>query len=105
LGKDAYRKRQVDTIHGWVDYRRQRYACRRCGQAAYPLDKMLGIRPGTSLSQTKEQQVLLLSVHMPYAEVERVYGELRGLKTSKSVVQRRVQTVARRLTQLPQFKL
>jgi hypothetical protein len=61
------------------------------------LDEQLGIRPGTSLSQIKERHVLLLSVHMPYAEVERVYGELRGLKTSKSVVQRRVQAVARRL--------
>ena len=87
----------MDTIHGWVGYSRQRYECLGCGQTAYPLDKTLGIRPGISFSQTKERQVLLLSVHMPYAEVERVYEELRGLRTSKSGVQRRVQAVGRTL--------
>ena len=87
----------MDTIHGWVGYSRQRYECLNCGQTAYPLDKTLGIRPGIGFSQTKERQVLLLSVHMPYAEVERVYEELRGLRTSKSAVQRRVQAVGRTL--------
>jgi hypothetical protein len=58
---------------------------------------VLEIRAGTSLSQIKERQVLLLSVHMPYAEVEKVYQELRGLRTSKSAVQRRVQAVGSRL--------
>lgn len=87
----------MDTIHGWVGYSRQRYECPDCGQAAYPLDKTLGIRPGIGFSRIKEQQVLLLSVHMPYAEVEKVYAELRGLRTSKSAVQRRVQAVGRTL--------
>lgn len=61
------------------------------------MDHLLGIRPGTSISQIKERQVLLLSVHMPYAEVEKVYQELRGLRTSKSAVQRRVQAVGQTL--------
>jgi len=87
----------VDTIHGWVGYSRQRYECQGCGQTAYPLDKALGIRRGISVSQTKERQVLLLSVHMPYTEVEKVYEELRGLRTSKSAVQRRVQAVGKTL--------
>ena len=65
--------------------------------SAYPLDEMLGIRHGTSFSQIKEQQVLLLSVHMPYAEVEKVYRHLRGLRASKSAVQRRVQAVGKPL--------
>lgn len=95
--KDAYRKRQVDTIHGWVAYHRQRYECRGCGVTAYPLDEALGIRRGISFSQIKEQQVLLLSVHMPYADVESVYSQLRGLRASKSAVQRRVQAVGKTL--------
>lgn len=97
MRKHAYRKRQVDTIHGWVGYSRQRYECLDCGQTAYPVDETLGIRRGISISQTKEQQVLLLSVHMPYAEVENVYHQLRGLRASKSAVQRRVQAVGKTL--------
>lgn len=93
MGRDRLRSRQVDTVHGWVEYRRVRYFCCRCEQYSYPLDEVLRVREGVSMSQKKESQVALLSVHMPYEEVEKVYEELRGYRVSKSTAQRRVQTL------------
>ena len=57
------------------------------------MDEDLGIRKGVSLNQKKESQVLLLSMHRPYREVEKVYEPLRGFRVSKNTVQRRVQAV------------
>jgi hypothetical protein len=91
LGKDEERGKQIDTIHGWVGYSRERYECRRCKQGYYPADEELELSKESRMSQKKEDQMAKLSVRMPYEEAVKTYEELTGLGASVSVVHRVVQ--------------
>lgn len=93
--------RHVDTIHGWIEYQRCRHYCSACQAYSYPLDEELGVRKGAGLSPKKEEQITMLAVHMPYHEVEKVYAELRGLRTSRTTAQRRVQALGKALRASP----
>lgn len=59
------------------------------------------MRKGVGLSPKKEEQVAMLACQMPYQEVERVYAELRGLGTSRTTAQRRVQALGKALRANP----
>lgn len=88
MGKDEIRIKHIDTVHGWVEYERQRYRCSRCGKWHYPADMELELSGESRMSPKKEDELLRLSVLMPYRDAKKTYEELQGLRTSRSAAQR-----------------
>lgn len=68
-----------------------RYRCHECGETYHPLDEELELSKRSRMSIQKEKQLALLSVHMPYQEAEKVYGELTQQKASRMTAHRAVQ--------------
>jgi hypothetical protein len=88
----------VDTIHGWVGYRRQRYRCRSCKKYYYPLDRQLEVSLQSQMSLKKERLVSLMSAQMPYRDVEKLYKELTGQRIGKMSAHRTVQRLGKKLS-------
>lgn len=97
LGKDEVRGKHLDTTHGWVEYRR--YQCSECRGYDYPADKELELSEESRMSPKKEDQLVRLSVHMAYEQVEKTYEELTGLPASKSGAQRVVQVFGEQMNE------
>lgn len=83
--------RHIDGLQGWVEYRRMRYRCRRCGRGYHLLDQELGLNPKSRMSEQKEKQLALLSVRLPYEEAKRVYEELTGFSVGRMTAHRTIQ--------------
>lgn len=78
---------------------RMRYYCRRCRQGFYPLDQCLRLSEESRMSEQKEKQLALLSVHMPYEEAKKVYEELTHLKTGRMTAHRAVQRLGSQMVE------
>ena len=87
----------MDTVHGYVEYGRYRYQCSGCGEHYYPADKELELSEESRMSPKKEEQLVRLSVHVVYEQVEKTYEELTGLPASKSGAQRVVQVFGEKM--------
>ena len=100
LGKDEERKKNIDTTHGWVKYGRYRYQCSKCEEYYYPVDEELELSEASQMSEKKEDELIRLSVRMPYEEAVKTYEELTGLPASVSVVHRVVQEMGKEYKEL-----
>jgi hypothetical protein len=67
-------ERRVQTLLGWIDFRRSRYQCPRCGAVRYPGDEELGLQ--NSRSPGILRQVARLGAKESFAEVSRDLHEL-----------------------------
>lgn len=89
------KERHIDTTRGWVAYQRQRYYCRKCKKGYYPFDDQLHLSKHSGMSHKKERLLGLLSVHMPYRDVEVVYQQLSGCVAGRMSVHRIVQRLGK----------
>lgn len=81
------RIKRVQTLLGFVRFRRSRYVCPRCARVRFPGDEELDIL-GTSRSPGMRRQVSRLGAKEPFREVARDVQELAGLALCRKEAER-----------------
>lgn len=82
---EGYRRKQVQTVVGWITLRRAYYVCAGCGQGYCPLDASLGLARD-SLSPQVRQLVSRAGGRLPFAEAAASLAETARLQLSASTV-------------------
>lgn len=97
MSKDRIKERHIDSLQGWVSYKRERYYFPKCGEGYYPLDEEFGLSKRSRMSRQKEEQLALLSVRLPYGEVKKVYEQLTGFWVGRMTAHRTVQRLGKNI--------
>lgn len=87
-----------------MGYERMRYRCHECQGTYFPLDQELELGE-SRMSLQKESQLALLSAHMTYREVKKVYEELTRQKTGRMTAHRTVQRWGSKIADLESLQL
>jgi hypothetical protein len=82
---EGYRRKEVQTLVGWIEVRRAYYWCAACGRGWCPLDATLGVgrdshRPGVRRALSR------LGARLPFVQAADTLAEVAGLQTSASTV-------------------
>jgi uncharacterized protein with PIN domain len=92
-------QRTVETLVGVVQLERPYFYCPACRVGLYPLDEILGLSPGrTQLDVQKAAAKLVTEV--PYAEAQRLFGDLTGVGVGSERLHTCTNQVAEGLTVL-----
>ncbi len=86
-------RRCIDSVHGWIEYHRDRYECPKCKKGYYPDDYELRLSSETRMSKKKEYQVVKLCTMLSYREAAEVYKELTGQRVEKTTSHRIIQKI------------
>ena len=87
-----YRRKQVQTLMGWITIRRAAYACAQCGQGQCPLDATLGLARD-SLSPGVRRLVCRFGAHLPFAVAADDLAEAAAVRLSASTIRTVTETV------------
>jgi hypothetical protein len=82
---EGYRRKQVQTVVGWITIRRASYACATCGHGACPLDAVLGLARD-SLSPGLRRLTGRFGALLPFAEAARSLAAAARVQLSASTV-------------------
>lgn len=97
---EGYRRKEAQTLVGWVRVRRAYYWCAACGHGWCPLDAALGL--GRDSHSPGVRRVLgRLGVLVPFAQAAATLAEVAGVQTSPSTLRAVTEAIgARRETEL-----
>ena len=97
MSKDRLKLRHIDSLEGWISFKRMRYYCRECRKGFYPFDEELKVGKESRMSLKKERQLAKLAVRIPYEEAKAVYEELTHTKVGRMTAHRSVQRLGKKL--------
>jgi hypothetical protein len=98
----GFRKRQIVSLFGPVDYHRHYYHCKACHHGTAPLDALLGLQNHDLTPAADEVVCLAGSVDSFAAGAQKVLARLSGLHLSESTVQRATESAGRRVADAQQ---
>lgn len=82
---EGYRRKQVQTVVGWITIRRAYYACPGCGQGLAPLDDALGLERD-SHSPGVRRLAWRFGGRLPFAQAAQSLAEAARIHLSASTV-------------------
>jgi hypothetical protein len=95
----GFRRRQLVSLFGPVDYARHYYRCASCHHGSAPLDAIIGLR-AHDLTPAADEVVCLAGLVDSFAAgAKKVLARLSGLHLSESTVQRATETAGQRLAE------
>jgi hypothetical protein len=94
-GFEGYRRKEVQTVAGWIAVRRAYYRCPGCGRGHCPLDAGLGLARD-SLSPGVRRLAGRLGALLPFAEAARTLAETARVRLSASTVRTVTEAVGAR---------
>lgn len=89
---EGYRRKQVQTVVGWITIRRAYYACPGCGQGRAPLDDALGLERDSS-SPGVRRLAWRFGGRLPFAQAAQSLAEAARIQLSASTVRTLTETV------------
>ena len=82
---EGYRRKEVQTLVGWIRVRRAYYWCAACGRGWCPLDGVLGVGRD-SHSPGVRRALGRLGALLPFAQAADTLAEVAGVQTSASTL-------------------
>jgi hypothetical protein len=82
----SWRRRQMTTICGRVEWERPWYVCRPCGRGWSPVDNTLAIAPRARLSAGLQEWLARLGAELDFAEAQEWLERLAGVHVAKETV-------------------
>jgi hypothetical protein len=98
----SWRRRQMTTVCGRVDWERPWYVCRHCGHGWSPVDSTLGVTPRTRLSSGLQEWLVRLGAATDFAEAQEWLERLTGLRVAKETLRQQAEQQGAALEQAQQ---
>lgn len=96
---EGYRRKQVQTVVGWISIRRAYYACPGCGQGHAPLDAALGLERD-SHSPGVRRLAWRFGGRLPFAQAAQSLAEAARIQLSASTVRTLTEAIGARREQV-----
>lgn len=87
----------LETLLGRLEYARRRLRCPRCAVDVYPLDRALGLLPGTGSTLGVRERALWAATEVSYAKAATFLAKFTGLEVSHGSIHRWAQAEGREL--------
>ena len=95
------RKAKIDSVFGWVSYRRAYYLCSVCHKGQAPLDQRLGLEPG-KVSAGLAPLLALAGIQTSFEESSQLIEQFMLLQVSENTVRKETQSFGEMQMELEQ---